>query len=78
VVLTDIQMPQLDGYALLKKIRQKPAYDSIPIVALSALTGALNREKGLTSGFDRYEYKLDRESLLRALDEVIAASQRGE
>jgi two-component system chemotaxis sensor kinase CheA len=78
VVLTDIQMPLLDGYALLKKIRQKPAYDSIPIVALSALTGALNREKGLTSGFDRYEYKLDRESLLRALDEVIAASQRGE
>ena len=30
VVLTDIQMPLLDGYALLKKIRQQPAYDTIP------------------------------------------------
>lgn len=78
VVLTDIQMPLLDGYALLKKIRQQPAYDAIPVVAISALTGALNREKGLASGFDRYEYKLDRESLLRSLDAVITKSQRGE
>lgn len=78
VVLTDIQMPLLDGYGLLKKIRQQPAYDSIPVLALSALTGVLNRDKGLASGFDRYEYKLDRESLLRTLDEVIAASQRGD
>lgn len=78
VVLTDIQMPLLDGYALLKKIRQNPAYDAIPVVAISALTGTLNREKGLASGFDRYEYKLDRESLLRSLDAVITKSQRGE
>ncbi|MDO9491914.1 chemotaxis protein CheW [Acetobacterium sp.] len=77
-VLTDIQMPLLNGYELLKKIRQKPAYDAIPIVAISALTGALNRENGLARGFDRYEYKLDRESLLRTLDEVITESQRGE
>lgn len=78
VVLTDIQMPLLDGYALLKKIRQQPAYDAIPVVAISAMTGTRNREKGLASGFDRYEYKLDRESLLRTLEAVITASQRGE
>lgn len=78
VVLTDIQMPLLNGYELLKKIRQQPAYDAIPIVAISALTGALNRDIGLASGFDRYEYKLDRESLLRTLDEVITATNRGE
>lgn len=78
VVLTDIQMPLLDGYELLKKIRQKTAYDTIPVVAISALTGSLNRDKGLASGFDRYEYKLDRESLLRTLNEVITASHRGE
>lgn len=78
VVLTDIQMPLLNGYELLKKIRQKPAYDDIPIVAISALTGVLNRDKGLAQGFDRYEYKLDRESLLQTLDEVITATNRGE
>lgn len=78
VVLTDIQMPLLNGYELLNIIRQKPVYDAIPVVAISALTGALNRENGLASGFDRYEYKLDRESLLRTLDEVIRKSQRGE
>ncbi len=78
VVLTDIQMPLLNGYELLQKIRQKPTYDNIPIIAISALTGALNRDKGLASGFDRYEYKLDRESLLQTLDEVITAINRGE
>lgn len=78
LVLTDIQMPLLNGYELLKKIRQKPAYDTIPIVAISALTGSLNRDRGLASGFDRYEYKLDRESLLRTLNDVITAANRGE
>jgi len=78
VVLTDIQMPVLDGYELLKKIRQRIEYDGIPIVAISALTGASNRDKGLQSGFDRYEYKLDRESLLRTLAEVLTNPNRGE
>lgn len=77
VVLTDIQMPLLNGYELLKKMRQKKEYDRIPIVAISALTGALNRYKGLVSGFDRYEYKLDRESLLRTLDEIITETNQG-
>lgn len=78
VVLTDIQMPLLNGYELLKKIRQNPAYDTIPIVAISALTGSLHRDKGLASGFDRYLYKLDRESLLRTLNDVITDPHRGE
>lgn len=78
VVLTDIQMPLLNGYELLKKIRQKTAYDGIPVVAISALTGSLNRDKGLASGFDRYEYKLDRESLLRTLNEVIRDGPGGD
>lgn len=77
VVLTDIQMPVLDGYELLKKMRQKKEYDAIPIVAISALTGVSNRDKGLESGFDRYEYKLDRESLLRTLEEVTMNTNRG-
>ena len=77
VVLTDIQMPVLDGYELLKKMRRRKEYDAIPIVAISALTGTSNRDKGLQRGFDRYEYKLDRESLLRTLDEVITNPNRG-
>ena len=71
-------MPLLNGYELLKKIRQKTAYDGIPVVAISALTGSLNRDKGLASGFDRYEYKLDRESLLRTLNEVIRDGPGGD
>lgn len=71
IVLSDIQMPILDGYELLKKIRQNKNYNDLPVIALTSRTGKENRAKGLESGFDRYEYKLDREKLLDTLDEIL-------
>ena len=54
MVLTDIMMPQVDGYNLVEKIRKE---SNIPILFLTAKTDVINRVKGLQIGADDYILK---------------------
>ncbi len=57
VILMDIQMPDLDGFEAIERIRQIPACAAIPIVALTALAMPGDRQKCLDAGADRYVTK---------------------
>ena len=54
LILIDIQMPVLDGLAAMKQIRLDPSLVNIPIVALTALAMAGDREKCLEAGANEY------------------------
>lgn len=54
MVLTDIMMPQVDGYDLVKKIRSE---SNVPILFLTAKTDVIDRVKGLQIGADDYILK---------------------
>ena len=54
LVLTDVMMPRLDGFALLKALRADESLRSIPVVVLSARAGEEARIEGLRSGADEY------------------------
>ena len=54
LVLTDVMMPEMDGFALLAALRQNPATASIPIVMLSARAGEEARIEGVEAGADDY------------------------
>jgi CheY-like chemotaxis protein len=54
LILSDVMMPGLDGYALLKGLRSSPQTRSIPFVLLSANAGAKARIEGLVAGADDY------------------------
>ena len=54
LILSDIMMPGLDGYALLKAVRSSPKTRSIPFVLLSANAGDKARIEGLVAGADDY------------------------
>jgi PAS domain S-box-containing protein len=57
LILSDIMMPKLDGFGLLKKIRNHPSTKNIPVILLSARAGEESKVEGLDAGADDYLVK---------------------
>ena len=57
LVLTDIMMPKLDGFGLLKKLRNYPGTKNVPVIFLSARAGEEAKVEGLDAGADDYLVK---------------------
>ena len=54
LILMDLQMPGMDGFAALDALRRDAAFASIPVVALTAYAMVGDRERALRAGFDGY------------------------
>jgi CheY-like chemotaxis protein len=72
MLLLDLGMPVLDGYATVRKIRENPRLANLPVVAVTAYAMRGDREKIMDSGFDGYLSKpinaaLLQEEILRRL-----------
>ena len=73
LVLLDIGMPILDGFGVIRKIRENPRFASMPVVAVTAYAMQGDREKILSSKFDGYLSKpVDARSLAQELDRVLS------
>ena len=64
LVLTDIEMPNMDGIEFTKKIRTHSQFDELPVLAVTSVAGETAEEIGLNAGLDEYLIKLDRDELL--------------
>jgi two-component system, chemotaxis family, sensor kinase CheA len=73
LVVTDIEMPNMDGFALTKKIKTHPAYSHLPVIALTTLAGEEDISRGKKVGIDDYQIKLDREKLMRSIHGFLQA-----
>jgi CheY-like chemotaxis protein len=54
LILSDLSMPNVDGWALLAAIRKDPKLQDIPVIALTAHAMAGDKERGLAAGFTSY------------------------
>ncbi len=72
LVITDIEMPEMDGFALAEALRSSPSTAAIPIIALSAMVSADAIERGRAVGFDDFVAKFDRTGLIAAIKEQSA------
>ncbi len=57
LLITDLNMPNVDGFELVRTIRQNAAYSSLPIIILSSLADANNIQQGLAMGANSYLIK---------------------
>ena len=63
LVVTDVEMPQMDGYALTKRIKEDRAYEGIPVVLFSSIITDKIRHKGESVGADAQVSKPEFDSL---------------
>jgi two-component system, chemotaxis family, chemotaxis protein CheV len=59
LILTDVEMPEMDGFTLTKRVTSDPRFAGIPVVMHSSLTGVCNTDKGKTVGATDYVGKFD-------------------
>ncbi|WP_398471804.1 chemotaxis protein CheW [Tardiphaga sp.] len=69
VILTDIEMPDMNGFEFAETIRSDQKYGQTPIIALSAMISPAAIERGRQAGFHDYVAKFDRPGLIAALKE---------
>jgi CheY-like chemotaxis protein len=73
LLLMDIGMPVMDGFAVVRKLRENPRFTSLPVVAVTAYAMQGDREKILDSGFDGYLSKpINSGLLIQELSRLLA------
>jgi len=71
LLVTDIEMPNLDGYGLVTRVRGDSKYTNLPVIAVTSLAGDENMEKGKAVGINEYQVKLDKEMLIESVKKNI-------
>jgi len=71
LVISDIEMPELDGWGLARAIRTQLGLQDLPIMALTTLSSDRDRQKAKECGFDGYEVKLDRATFLTRVAAIL-------
>ncbi|HSQ43074.1 MAG TPA: chemotaxis protein CheW, partial [Fibrobacteraceae bacterium] len=67
MILTDIEMPNMDGLEFTRRARELPSYKETPIMAITSLMGSDAEQRGLEAGVNEYQIKLDREKIVERL-----------
>ena len=73
MIVTDLEMPRLDGFGLVRRLRNQPQHEELPILIISTRESAEDRMRAMEAGADAYLVKqqLDSESLLKSIRMLI-------
>ena len=74
LVLTDVEMPEMDGYILTKKIKTDPRFAGVPVIMHSSLSGMSNQQLGKSVGVDEYVPKFEAQKLSETLTRRLLGS----
>ncbi|HZV54226.1 MAG TPA: chemotaxis protein [Rhodocyclaceae bacterium] len=71
LILTDVEMPEMDGYILTKTIKSDPRFAGIPVVMHSSLSSMSNQQLGKSVGIDEYVPKFEPQRLAETLSRLV-------
>jgi two-component system chemotaxis sensor kinase CheA len=71
LIVSDIEMPVMDGWRFIQTIRSHPKYKHLPAMALSALNSMESMEKSRKMGFDTHEIKIDKDRMITCVKELL-------
>lgn len=71
-IISDIVMPEMDGLALARAVREGGPWQDLPMIALSSRVEPADVERGRAAGFTDYVAKYDRVALLESLQQCLA------
>lgn len=74
LVLTDVEMPRMDGLELTRKIRGDKRFSSLPVIAITSLVGHDAEKRGMEAGVSEYMVKLDRERIIGRIEHYLAGN----
>lgn len=75
VIITDVEMPEMDGYMLTRKIKEDSRFNSIPILMHSSLSSSSNQKMGMAVGVDGYVSKFEPQKLAQTLTRLLSKEQ---
>ncbi len=75
VIISDIEMPEMNGFEFAQKVKSGGRWKEIPIVALSSHTAPRDLDRGREVGFSDYVKKFDRDSLLESLEQAVSITR---
>lgn len=70
-ILSDIEMPNLNGFSLAMAVRDIERFKTLPLIALTTRFTETDRKKGKDAGFNKYLEKLKSDELLNTIDEIL-------
>lgn len=73
LVITDVEMPRLDGFSLTKRLREDERYRSVPIIIVTSLEKEADKKRGITVGANAYIVKgaFDQSNLIETVRSLI-------
>ena len=71
VILTDVEMPEMDGYMLTRKIKEDQSFANIPVIMHSSLSSLSNQQLGKAVGVDEYVPKFEPQKLSQTLTRLL-------
>ena len=72
VILTDVEMPEMDGYMLTRKVKEDRRFANIPVLMHSSLSSQANQQLGLAVGVDEYVPKFEPHKLAQTLTRLLS------
>jgi two-component system chemotaxis response regulator CheV len=75
VILTDVEMPEMDGYMLTRKVKSDKRFAGIPVLMHSSLSSTSNQQLGKAVGVDEYVPKFEPQKLAQTLERLLTGNK---